>query len=166
LESAREEALALFQRYCRRAFVPTYARHVLNGTGRDTLELPHADCLTLIGVSVDGNEEDVSEWKLTESGRLWRSSGVFSNTYPHNVVVRYEHGMRYVPADLKRAFIAYTAHVAKDNFNAMPDRTTGFNTETGLFVQVQQAGPNHATGLPEVDAVLNNYRQVSKGSVR
>lgn len=155
---ARQQAEGLFERFCGRRFVPRYARDILDGTGTDTIWLRHGDVQRIISVTEDGTTLDTSGWKITSDGRVWRSSGTFSTATPANIVVTYEAGCKYVPADIKRAFGIYVRYLLLEGNTRLPDRTLAYNAD-GVYVQMAQAGFNRPTGLPEVDSVLINHRQ-------
>lgn len=164
VSEARAHAETLFEHYCNRAFVPRYARVVLDGSGLDYCYLPHNQIRRLINVTEDDVELDTSEWIIYEDGKLYRPNDAFSTNAKQNVSITYEHGYAYVPTDIKRAFLTFVRYLLLEAYNKIPDRTLNYNAD-GMFVQMAQAGPNRPTGLPEVDAVLNRYRAPKAGFV-
>lgn len=162
LREARREAEALFESYTGRAFVPRYRRELHQGTGSTSLLLQNTDVRALLSITVDGASVATSAVEADESGNLVRIDG---STWPAppstdflNVAVTYEYGFKYVPPEIKRAFLQYVRYKLLDLRNKDFDRMLSMSVD-GQFYQMAQPGPNRATGLPDVDSVLNIYRR-------
>lgn len=164
IRQARAEAQELFENYCGRSFTVRYARDVLDGDGTSEVWLRNGDLSRVIEFKEDGTALNLSTLVITSAGRITRASGSFSTLNKANLVIRYEHGMARVPADLKRAFLTYVRYVLLDAYNRLPDRTLSYNAD-GLYVQLAQASANRPTGLPEVDSVLIRYQQPTTAQV-
>ena len=72
--------------------------------------------------------------------------------------------MRYVPADIKGAFLKYVRHLLLNKFDRVDDRALNMNVD-GINMALAVPGFNRPTGYPEVDAILNDYKAVSPGIV-
>jgi len=113
-------------------------------------------------VSVDGVAAvDLTAYTLFPWGGIDRDSGVYwpvPTTDAANVVVEYTYGYDAPPADLRQAFLTYCRYLLLDTRSRIPDRASVMSTDMGTF-QLVTAGFRRPTGLPEVDAVLNDYDQ-------
>lgn len=179
LADARRASEYLIENYTQVAWTPAFEREVLDGLdytllegryrGVDykalgsgaTIELKRVPCLTkhLIQVSIAGTVQDISTWTLSEWGRLSTGGTVFPPaTAGQNVDVQYEHGYYAPPPDLKRAAMRLARHTLLTQNSSIPDRARLMTTEFATF-QLTIASEDFPTGLPEVDAVLQNHRE-------
>jgi hypothetical protein len=71
----------------------------------------------------------------------------------NNIRVAYEHGFERCPPEIKRAALTRLRHRLNFNKTGIPDRATSFAIAEGGTFSLSSAGPL-ATGIPEVDAVL------------
>ncbi len=161
---AERDAQDLFEGYCDIAFVPRYARAVLDGNGSQEMFLPSLDVRRLIDATEDGAPVDTSSWIIDEDGRLFRPNDRFSAAGPSNLVIRYEHGKRTTPSDIRRAYVKYVRALLLDRFDRIDDRSTSL-TAANETIQLAVAGPNRPTGYPDVDSVLNQWRATKVGAV-
>jgi hypothetical protein len=158
VEAARDQARALIERYCRVAFAPTYGSHVASGDGTDRLMLPDLLPSSFITATEDGQDADTSTWSLSPSGLLARTDrSTFSAASPSNVAVTYEHGHQVTPAEIRRAFLLYVRTLLLEDYSRTDDRVVTL-TADGVLHNYARAGSNSPTGLPTVDAILNQYR--------
>lgn len=160
---ARRHAERWFERYCRRAFVPRYAKLTVDGDGSDTIWVPQRDLCDLIDITVDGSTISTDDIYLYPEGKVFWDGGTFTVGY-RNVVLRYEYGPTYVPQPIRGAFLTYVRYLLIEGRSRTPDRTVSINAD-GFLYQMGQAGPNKATGIPDVDAVLNEYRAANPFNV-
>jgi len=160
LERARWQAEEKFEDATGVAWVPRHDRYTANGDNTTTLMLRWPRPRSLIAVTVDGTAAtDLTLFQLYDSGIIERDSGVrFPRGWTNagNVVVEYTHGYDRPPEDLRWAFLQYVRYLILDTTSRIPDRASSYSTEFGTF-QLVTAGFNRPTGLPEIDAVLNEH---------
>lgn len=179
LADARRVSEQLVEKYTRVAWTPAYEREVLDaleytlvqgqfrgvdykaiGSG-SVIQLKRVPCMTkhLIQVSVAGVVQDITGWTLSEWGRLATGGTVFPPALAgQNVDVQYEWGEYVPPSDLKRATLRLARQVLLTQNSSIPDRARMMTTEFATF-QLTIASEDFPTGLPEVDAVLQQYRE-------
>lgn len=172
LDAARLEVEEECELICDRAFVPRYARVVLDGSGETDLLLPHPEpdrtieavrTIRRIAVApradeafVDFTVAELAAAKVGEDGTLRRiDSNIFTRGY-ENVIVEYEYGWDSPPAELVRA--ALTRFRARLNFNKtqIPDRASSFTANAGGTYRLTLPTA-FSTGIPAVDAVYARY---------
>lgn len=68
--------------------------------------------------------------------------------------IRYRYGFQEVPERVSEAVLALAAYYLRPS--ATPDRATGESTDAG-FIRYTLAGKDGATGLPEVDAAIEQF---------
>ena len=163
LERARNQAEDAFEDVTGVAWVRRHARELLDGTGVPRLTLGHQEPRSLIAVSIDGAAAaDLTAFRLYPFSVVERTAGA---TWPkeaagggQNVVVEYTHGFDEPPADLREAFLVYVRDRLLMGNSRIPDRASLMSTDFGTFSLVTAGGQRY-TGLPDVDAVLQRYRQ-------
>jgi hypothetical protein len=160
LETARLQAESRFEEATGVAWVPRHALETLTGRNSNTLLLRYRPPRTLIAATIAGTVvSDLATLRLEPYGLVSRTVGL---TFPRpvttagNVTVEYTYGYDTPPADLKQAFLAYVRYLLLDTRSRIPDRASVMTTDSGTFTLVT-AGFRRPTGLPEVDAVLNDY---------
>lgn len=132
--AARQSATEIFERNARRSFVQQM------GT-TETFE----------GGFVWLNHNDVHEvvtpgWELVSDCQARGPEG--------RATIRYRYGLSEVPERVSEAVLALAAYYLRPS--ATPDRATGESTDAG-FIRYTLAGKDGATGLPEVDAVIEQF---------
>jgi hypothetical protein len=168
--AATEDELELI---CDRAFVPRFARVVLDGTGSSRIVLRHPDVgrsfrdlRVLRGVSMAEQVDttftaftaaELADIAAAGDGTLRRSSGdVFTGGWS-NVAVDYEYGLAgALGEDLKRAALTRFRTWCNIARSGIPDRATSYTTVDGTSYRIALPGA-YATGLPDVDAVYSRY---------
>jgi len=160
LERARWQAEAKFEDATGVAWVPRHDRQTAFGDNTTQLLLRWPRPRSLIAVSVDGTAvSDLTTFSTYDTGLLERKSGV---TFPRgttssgNVTVEYTHGYDRPTEDIRMAFLNYVRYLILDTTSRIPDRASAYSTEFGTF-QLVTAGFNRPTGLPEIDAILNQH---------
>lgn len=148
VESALEDA-------CGVAFVPRFKRQWVSGNGRSTILLaPKARAIR----SVTLDDTAVSN-ALTDTMRVMPTGEVY---YPSwwqtgyaNYEVAYEHGYDSPPPRVSQAALLW----AKTFLVSGPidARTTSMSTEDGTFSLATPGLRGSHTGIPEVDAVIQQY---------
>jgi hypothetical protein len=159
------------ERICGQAFVPRFAREVVDGLGQSFTRLrwPWIRAIRSISVrSVPGGAYlPMTSTQLAnviagddgvlrlDAGISWPTTGYWwGSVWPmgrRNMIVEYEHGLDYPPPDLVRgAKIRFKSLVLQPS-SALPDRAERIaTTETGVVIL---ASPSEdRTGIPEVDA--------------
>lgn len=166
LEAARARAEARFEEATGVAWVPRHTRESLAGTNTTRLLLASRPPRSLIAASIDGTTvADLTTLTLRSWGVVERSSGLtfpVPTTTPTNVVVEYTYGYDQPPNDLRLAFLTYCRYLLLDTRSRIPDRASVMSTDFGTFT-LTTAGFKRPTGLPDVDAVLNDYDQTIPG---
>lgn len=145
----------LFEENTGVAWVRRGARAVVDGDGTDRLVLEHWPVRAL-GVLTVGGVDSLSTAVSYISGEVYLP-GTFATGH-RNVVIEYEHGYDRPTADLKEKALAYARYLLLSGKSRIPDRATLMTTDFGTF-NLQTAGLERPTGLPEVDAVLHAHDQ-------
>jgi hypothetical protein len=145
--------------HCGVAFVPRYARDVLNGKGSSRLKLRHNRPTRIISAKFDGAVQTTTDWDLYEddgSDGFIIASSAFPSGY-RNIEIIYEHGFDGPDMDMRQA--AFTA--IRDNAlglaSGIPPQATEVRQEF-TTISLSTPGPNAPTGIPSVDQVLNAQR--------
>lgn len=156
LRSAIEER---FEQVAGVSFTRRGRRARLNGRGLATTMLPDRLVTRIVSASIDDEALDVDDLVLEqEIGRL--EGGTFS-AGTQNVEVVYEHGWWPTPGPVARAGLEF----AVEELLASPlegGRATAVFTELGGY-RLSIAGRDGSTGLPAVDAVLQQYGRKNAG---
>jgi hypothetical protein len=162
---------------CDQAFVPRFAREVLDGNGQPWLKLTWPNTRKLRSLSI-ANSTGLAPVALTadelalvgygedgvirlDAGFLWSPSPwVWGRIFPpskSNIIVEYEHGQDYPPPDVVRGARLRIKSVAIADDTNIPDRTERIATETSGVVRLASASQD-STGIDEVDAAYSrNY---------
>jgi len=165
LIQGRDRIHDAFERILRAGIGTRYARQVFNGTGTRELDLQKV-CVTAIQ-SVKERAVGTQTWTAYTSaeladifieagGLLVRETlGQFTSGRL-NVAVEYEHGLRPIPDDLRRAALWVLRYeLVPSNIDR---RTTTLVDQMGTFTLATPGQRGSWYGLPEVDIVLNHYR--------
>lgn len=175
LIDARVQVTEEFERACKRSFIPRYRREVVDGvdTNGRMLLLDKADPIRLLSVKVREDDDTVTTWTAPEiatltldrQGEVARNDGdVWPTYYDNNITVEYEYGLLRVPAEIKRVALIRFKSLLVQKFTAIPDRATSWTAEGGGTFSLATPGRSgYITGIPEVDAVLNDYYVVERG---
>lgn len=163
LERVRNQCEDVFEDVTGVAWVPRHARELLDGTGQTRLAITHQQPRSLIAVTIDGSAAvDLTLFRLypyavieRTAGSLWPAEALGGG---QNIVLEYTHGFDEPPADLREAFLVYVRDRLFAGNSRIPDRASLMTTDFGTFNLVTAGGARY-TGLPEVDAVLQRYRQ-------
>ena len=158
---------------CDRAFVPRYARLILDGTGTRDIVLGVTEPRTLRSVRVlaSAGSSTYSAFTATElasvalypDGTARRTDGGVWVEDRANIVVEVEHGLDAPPADLADAALLHLRHHLTRSRAALLDRRTTFTDEAGGSYQLGTADL-YSTGVPEVDAVYAAHSRRSRGT--
>jgi hypothetical protein len=148
---------------CGRAFVPRYTLETLSGTGTTDLMLKWPDLrsirsvtVTTSGVGAAYTEAELALVAINTSGRVYNTGQVWA-LGAGNISVGYEHGPAFPPARVTQAALTLArAWLVK---GPVDDRALGVAAPDGGFgYGLAVPGRNGAwTGVPEVDAVIDQY---------
>lgn len=154
---ARDAAMDRFEHRCRPCFWRRGRRARLNGVGTDLLVLPDLYPQSIIAMTVDGTALDVDELGdlgVYQWGGLQRPDTIWPRGLANNVEGFYEHGLDDAPRVARNAGIKLAAsYLIK---SPVPDRATVESTDAGNW-RVSVAGRDGPTGIPEVDAILDEF---------
>lgn len=180
LTAARLEVEVECENICDLAFVPRYARVVLDGSGTDELLLQHpdrtyrsvAEVRTIRSVtmasSVDGTftaftAAELADLAVNADGTITRTGGQAFTEGRRNVIVEYEYGLDSPPSDLVREAKIRLRTVLNSNKSGVPDRASSFTMVDGGTFRLDMPGP-HKTGIPTVDAAYGRYSRRTTGT--
>lgn len=153
-EAARVVATDTFERECRVAFAPRYARETFDGVHGPELWLPTPRVSAVRSVSIDGTAIDVSDVKVTRHGSLYRRSGWYA--CQQGIEVTWEHGWPSPPAGASRAGVLVASSLLADG--PFDDRGMGVTGDGGM-VRLLTAGVGSASfSIPEVQAAMRRHR--------
>lgn len=176
LERARLEVETECEAICDRAFVPRYARVVLDGTGETELVLRHPDpdrtmahVRRIRKVSMapradqpftDFTPAELAALEVAGDGTLRRLDGARFTRGFSNVVVELEYGLDAPPPDLVRAaLVALRSRLHIPN-SPIPDRASSFTSAEGGTYRLDMPGA-FKVGIPMVDAAYARYSRRS-----
>ena len=143
--------------YCGVAFVPRYARDVLDGTGSRRLDLIHARPRRLLSVKFDGVVQTTTTWDLYDDPGYIVAPTWFPFGF-RNVEVIYEHGYDQAPSDIRDAALTTIRSNVLGGGSAgggIPAGVTQLSTDAGVMTFGRRTFP---FGIAEVDAVLGDRR--------
>lgn len=154
-----------FERICRQAFVPRFARQILSGNNTARLpipqDLPHRAIRAVRAVTVAGtawSAPDVAAVTWSDSGVFYRPGGALWPAAYRNIVIEYEHGLDLPPQDVRDIGIIRLRYKLAQPTSALPDRAISYTTPEGGTYRQSIPGKQR-TGIPDVDGVLEGYTQ-------
>jgi hypothetical protein len=165
LEARRVEVEVECEEICDRAFVPRYAREVLDGSGTSDLVLAHAEVRTIrraaMATRPGGAFTDLTSAQLLalaprDDRTLRRSDGGVWTGGWRNIVVEYEYGLDRPATDLVDAAMIRLRTLINRPKSGIPDRATSFVVAEGGTFRISQPGP-WTVGIPDVDAAYARY---------
>jgi len=167
LELALAETEATIEDYCKMSFTRRRYTDVFDSCSYHNqygLFLRKRPAHEILAITLDDTAVDTTTWKVNRLGQARTTEGFHGGSQPFDdLVVTYVYGEENMPPDLRWAALRYARHLVLTNISTVPDRSRIMQTEFGLFV-LDHPGDDKATGLPEVDAVFNRYREVDPGS--
>lgn len=155
--AARDLVESALEHACGVAFVPRQATDTINGGGGSEIVLTWPRVTAIEAVTIDGVAGVGADFLPSPSGVLYTANG-FTRGW-QNYSVTYVHGWPSVPPRVKQAalLLAKTWLVK----GPIDDRATGFSTENGTFSMSTPGMRGAITGLPEVDATIQQYSLVT-----
>lgn len=154
-------------RICRRAFVPRYAREVLDPTLSERLPLANSEPRTVRSVTVDGvawTPTQLATIKRVSSGVLVLPDGVLWVSQPGGIVVEYEHGLDFPPEEIRSAAITRLQSKLNLRSSGIPSRAQSFAPGDGGTYRLVLPD-KESTGLPDVDAAYKRYARYRRAVV-
>ena len=139
--------------FCGVAFVPRYARELLDGDGTSELSLLHPFPRSVISCKVAGvAQTGLTTWDLYKHGLVARDTGSFA-VGRRNIEIIYEHGLDTVPSDIREAALtAIRSNVLSATAGGgLPAGVTQLITDAGTY---NFGRPTSPFGIREVDLVL------------
>jgi hypothetical protein len=149
---------------CRRAWVPRFRRIAVDGQGLTALVVPDLYVRAVRAVTVYDwtntptvlTAADLAAIRPSPEGVLYRADGQCWPYGNQNVVVEYEHGADYPPADItSMAKIRLQAMLGRSS-SGIPARALSFTvTDGGTYRLAMPTAKD--TGMPDVDAVYHRH---------
>jgi hypothetical protein len=130
-------------------------RVTLDGSGTDTLRIPHTLVSTVLSCTVDGTSISPANIAAYGDGRLVLPDGVWASGY-RNVVLHYEAGWTNVPPPLATAAMILSRERLVQNTAAGSMRATAQITGDFAF-RLTIPGRDGWTGIPQVDEAIREY---------
>lgn len=150
VETALEDA-------CGVAFVPRYRRETVNGDGWRHLTLSMPRVSAVRSVSKDGvafTSDELSAVVPSGTGTIYTANG-FTRGFG-NYAIAYEHGWSAPPPRISQAALRWARHILAGT-SQIDERYTSVSNEVGTFSLATPGLRGSITGLPEVDATINEY---------
>jgi hypothetical protein len=145
------------EHYCRRSFVPQFTIEHHWGAGGSCLPVFHAPVSAVRAATIDGDAIDVADIDILDGVVLHRDDGWTAGV---PVVVEIEHGDPFPPARLVTAMVRA---IRRDLLGRGAQSPSDMLWETvdGNTVRYSTADSTagRPTGVLDLDAVLNEYRQ-------
>lgn len=156
---ARALITEFFEAYCNTSFVRRYRDITVDGPGVTEVNLPVNNLQSVIRGTDDGTalttaeitDLDIYPYGLINNDNGWSSAR-------QGLVLGVVAGFTKPPLDIRRAALIYARHVLSPG--NVTDRAMIFTDETGTWRLAQAGKGDRPTGFPEVDFVLNQYREV------
>lgn len=181
IEEARERITDQFQRICGIAFVPRYRYSTIAGEDWYTWSLPDQPIIAIraVGTRAPGAstyvaytpdqlaalESDLATGIVTR-GSMYYGTSLYSELRLPSLTLRvgYEYGYAEPPPAIKRAALIVAANqLVTSNIS---ERTMSFSDQNGQTFRYATPGIGRSYfGLPQVDAVLAQYRETQAGIV-
>jgi hypothetical protein len=154
--AARTLAEQALEDACGVAFVPRYTRETLTGYGATTLVARWPRVRTVRSATVDDTALTVGELadlKVLPSGEIY-NPGRWTNGFA-STVVAYEHGYDSPPLRVSRACLLLAKNWLVDG--PIDDRATSLSTDDGIVTLATPGLRGSTFGIPEVEAVVQEY---------
>ncbi len=169
---ARDETHDEFERIIGVALGGRYGREIVAGDGGQELQLESKRVNRLLGIAeraVGGqtwtaySSSELADVLIEPGGLLVRETLGSFTSGRQNVRVEYEHGLMPIPLDLKRAALWVVRYkLVRSNID---QRALRIVDQTGTWELATPGKAGSWYGLPEADAVLNDYRRRLGGAV-
>lgn len=156
----------LIDRYCGTSFTYKAFSVTLDGNGKRGIDTGILFPRTLSNVVVDGVTETTTGWGLHEDGLIIRDEGIFATeVVGRNVLVEGTAGFsEAAPGAIAWCALTIARQHILDQVSRIPDRALSVVNEFGNIMLAQAGGHWRPTNLPDVNVVLNRYRQRPPGA--
>jgi hypothetical protein len=166
LTDAREFAEELFENECGVAFRPRGRRATLDGSGTKEIFPDDRELRKLVSASIGGTvfaQAEIDDVAVYPNKLLRKLKG-FWTAGDKNVVLLYEHGLDAPPEPVRREAIVLARSRLIQNLGKAPidSRVISVSTDDGTY-RLAQAGRDGPTGIPSVDAVLEQFSRQLPG---
>ncbi len=164
IAEARDRITVEFDMICNVAFVPTYFRETIPGSGGRILEVEHPRVTQILAATVGTTAQTVADLQpdpklpyVYHTTSFWTHA---TASDPLNVTISYVYGHSSVPPDIKRAaLILARMELVKDvTGQGIPEIASTFTDPQGT---IGGFGANDMSGrwygIPAVDAALRRY---------
>ena len=136
------------------AWAPCYDLVTFEGHGHSRHALWQRPVRTLRSITMGSTVVDVT----VDTIRLDKAAGVISGiSFAGWCQIGIEHGHAVMPHDMRDAAITAAADRVLREYSTIGARTRSMTNDLGVTQQFSYAGPDHPTGLDEVDAVIMSY---------
>lgn len=160
MAAKRVEVEQTCERICGRAWVPRFHRFLLNGSGGSSLIVPDLYVRAVRAVSVaDSYGQPMTPLDAgslaavapLDEGVLFRDDGSIWPQGHRNVLVEYEYGADYPPAEISSNAMLHFRNIVNRPKSGVPDRAQSFTVADGGVYRLTMPGAD-STGIPDVDA--------------
>jgi hypothetical protein len=158
---ARENTERRFEEAAEVSFTLRGARLLVDGRGTSKLLTGRQELRRLVALKLNGVTMSMSDVKVYEHGTLYLEAGWPCGN--RNLEALVEHGFATVPEPVRRVALLYARSVLLRSALEQSDRATAVFTDIGGY-RLTLAGRDGPTGLPEVDAVLEQFGRRPAGS--
>jgi hypothetical protein len=139
------------ENWCGQSFVPRYGRlDVRHASGEAIYLAPHPRSIQQ--VTIANTELTSSAWDWDDDGTLYPDRNVSSG----RLLIHYTYGLDEPDEELRRAARQAIRSSILSDRTGPPSRQTMLTNEMGT-VRLAQPGKRAATGIPEVDRILNDH---------
>jgi hypothetical protein len=166
IRSTRDEVEREFERVCW-PFLPRYRRVTFEGWQGCRLALPDMHIRSIKSVveydstgtlSYTWTADDLATLQFDASGAVESLGRWFGSTLGY-LAIEYTYGFERPPADVLEAAFRRLRHKMNADKSGVPDRAINYTVAEGGSYSLSTPGRNGAvTGIPDVDAVLNDPR--------
>jgi hypothetical protein len=160
LADVRRWWMDLVDDYCRQSFVPMYRLEERWWRGCGMLRLDRPQVRTILSASLGGTAVDTAGWQVTSTGRIYTADGANPTIDAGRLRIAYEHGHDRPDGELYDAGITAMRDKLLSSRSGRASRQTLITNQLGT-VRLAQPGQGRATGIPEVDGVLNRRKALS-----
>ncbi len=152
---ARTMVEAALEDICGVAFVPRYRRQWVSGNGRSTILLaPRTTAIRSVSLNdVVVSAGYIDTMRLLPTGEVYYPSW-WTQGYV-NYEIAYEHGYDNPPPRVSQAALLWAKKFLVSG--PVDDRATSMSTEDGTYALATPGMRGSFTGIPEVDAVIQQY---------
>lgn len=156
VESEIQAAWDVLDKNLKVAIVPRGNRETVDGSGLRSQPIQWLYPRAVVSASVDGSAVDVSTLVPKRHGVIVNPG--FWTEGDGNVDLHYTHGWDAPPDPVLRALRLLT--IDRLVTRATPSRATSLSTDVGAF-RLTIAGRDGATGIPDVDAIIDQFGYAS-----